>query len=83
MAWGDVKDWRLAKWALPTEWIPLKCEKCGAQWLTINKGPMGKYPIHQGNTLEKRALAASCERAGHTLLTIVPDKKAYLRGDFL
>jgi len=75
-------DWRAAKWAMLDERIPLKCAACGAQFITKNRGPLGKYPIYYGRTVEKRAACRCCEKAHHSLLIIDPDKKAYLRGDY-
>jgi len=75
-------DWRLAKWALMDETIPLKCAACGAQFITKNRGSLGKYPIYYGTTVAKQAACRACEAAHHSLLIIDPDKKAYLRGDY-
>lgn len=73
------KDWRLVKWALPNEYIPLRCEMCGAIFVTKNKGPLGELPINYGPDYAK---CRQCEAERHPLTILNPHKRTYLRGEF-
>ena len=73
------KDLRVVKWALPGEYIPLKCEICGAIFATKNRGPIGSEAVVYGKDYN---LAQNCERKKHHLIHLVPNKKVYLTQDY-
>lgn len=73
------KDFRIAKWALLDEYVPLKCELCSAIFVTKNRGPIGSQPIKYGKDYNK---SKQCETKKHHLIHLLVDKKTYTKGDF-
>lgn len=74
-------DPRLTKIAPVEETIPMKCVRCGAVFWTLNKGPLGKFPIYFDYHLEGQELNKACQAQKHSLMNLKFSLKDYrLRG---
>lgn len=71
------RDNRLVQWASLNQWIPLRCNKCGAIFITKNVGPLGSRPIHYGLDYDRCKL---CEQNKHKLQQLIPAKDIFDKG---
>ena len=62
---------RIVPWAEPGEIIPLKCARCGANFLTRNLYYIGYYEIYFDDPPER---ARNCK---HSLKALKPDPDRY------
>lgn len=65
------KDNRLVNWAALNQWIPLRCNKCGAIFTTKNIGPLGSHAVHFGLNYQQ------CRECKHHLANLIPDQDIF------
>ena len=64
----------IVHWAPYGDVIPLKCNRCGAVFLTRNIKYVGATTIYYG---DDRKMCSSCEGKGHNIVNWLPNKRLY------
>ena len=69
-------------WARPSEWIPLKCSRCGAVFTTKNQKYVGYNDIHLGHTTGDAYPYEKAIKCKHQAKMLRPDLDTYQGGEW-